>query len=150
MISGMTCSACSNMIESVVKDVKGVEEINVNLLMETAKIVYRPGEIGIRTLIREINDLGFTATLPEKETVGSDTGHSDELMEALQLSFLFTIPTVLFLFLNRVEPTSEYLSHDIVPNLNLLDVLLLILATPMQFVVGMRFYQGAYKALRRR
>ena len=38
-IGGMTCAACSNTIEKTLKEMKGITEISVNLIRETAKYV---------------------------------------------------------------------------------------------------------------
>ena len=42
---------------------KGIFEINVNLLLNKASVRYDPNVIGPRSIIEEIEDLGFQADL---------------------------------------------------------------------------------------
>lgn len=59
----MTCSSCSSSIEnhfkSLILENKGIYEINVNLLLNKATVSFNPNIIGPRSIIDEIEDLGF-------------------------------------------------------------------------------------------
>jgi copper chaperone CopZ len=57
----MTCAACTGTIESHLKSLEGVVEATVSLLTHIANIQYRPNKIGLRTLIEEIEAIGFNA-----------------------------------------------------------------------------------------
>lgn len=63
----MTCSSCSGSIENhfnqMIKNKKGIFEISVNLLLNKATVRYDPNVIGPRSIIEEIDDLGFQADL---------------------------------------------------------------------------------------
>ena len=47
-----------------------------------------------------------------------------------------------------LTPLKGWLKHNVVPGLSRRVLLLWLLATPVQFYFGMRFYRSAYKALR--
>ena len=59
----MTCSSCSGSIEKhfqkLISENKGIFEINVNLLLNKATVSFDPNIIGPRSIIEEIEDLGF-------------------------------------------------------------------------------------------
>ena len=63
----MTCSSCSGSIEKhfkkLISENKGIFEINVNLLLNKATFSFDPSVIGPRSIIEEIEDLGFQADL---------------------------------------------------------------------------------------
>ena len=58
-VTGMTCSSCSNTIESYLSSLDGVDNISVNLLGEKATIKYDPSVIGVRDLIEGVFRCGF-------------------------------------------------------------------------------------------
>ncbi len=43
-ITGMTCAACATKIEKALNKIDGVEEANVNLALEKAKITFDPAQ----------------------------------------------------------------------------------------------------------
>ena len=46
-ITGMTCAACATRIEKGLNKLPGVTQVNVNLLMETARIEYSSNEVSV-------------------------------------------------------------------------------------------------------
>ena len=61
IIEGMTCASCQSAIESHLKSLDGVVTASVSLLTHRAVVQYRSKLIGIRTLIEEVEAIGFTA-----------------------------------------------------------------------------------------
>jgi Cu+-exporting ATPase len=156
-VSGMTCASCVSAIESGLSTHPGVESVTVNLLMHQAKITYHQSLIGIRDLIEAIENLGYGATLPSTHDL-LDVGNSFEAQELQSLyyrfliSLIFAIPTffismVVMMMLPPNNPLSIWFMTQIVPGMTISDLSLLILATPVQFGLGYRFFKGAYKAL---
>ncbi len=58
-ISGMTCSACSLGLEKYIQKQPHIKEVSVNLLMQTATIVYE-SPVTKRDLIRFVEEAGFS------------------------------------------------------------------------------------------
>jgi Cu+-exporting ATPase len=58
----MTCAACIQTIENHLTTVDGIVTAKVNLLTHKAVITYRTKTIGIRSIIDEIEAVGFGAT----------------------------------------------------------------------------------------
>ncbi|KAF9513562.1 hypothetical protein BS47DRAFT_1457376 [Hydnum rufescens UP504] len=62
-IEGMTCSSCSGAITRSVLSQPGVSTVDVNLVLNSAVVVHDPDVLSIESLISEIEDLGYGATL---------------------------------------------------------------------------------------
>lgn len=58
-ITGMTCAACSTRIEKVLNKMEGVEQANVNLAVETAKVQFDPNKITVADLESRVEKLGY-------------------------------------------------------------------------------------------
>jgi len=57
-IEGMKCSGCANRVNTILKSIKGIKKVNVNLDKKYADIVYKK-DIDNDTLISAITSLGF-------------------------------------------------------------------------------------------
>ncbi|KAK2625710.1 hypothetical protein QTJ16_005022 [Diplocarpon rosae] len=60
-IGGMTCGACTSAVESGFKDVDGVGNVSVSLVMERAVVIHDPQRITAEHLRAIIEDRGFDA-----------------------------------------------------------------------------------------
>lgn len=56
-IKGMTCSSCSNSIESVLKEAPGIINASVSVATEQGKVKYNPTLIGIRNIIQLVEEV---------------------------------------------------------------------------------------------
>ncbi|BAT74172.1 Copper-transporting ATPase [Vigna angularis] len=65
-ITGMTCAACSNSVETALRSVKGVTEASVALLQNKADVIFNPSLVKDGDIKNAIEDAGFEAEiLPE-------------------------------------------------------------------------------------
>jgi len=135
-VQGMTCANCAAAVEKGLRSARGVLSANVSFASETAVVRYNPAATSVPALLRAVRDAGYAASVlrhqEEGKTEGSDAGR---LKMTLVFSLLLAVPTFV---LSMVSPL------DVRAN----GLLLLGLATPVQFVAGGRFYLGAYRALR--
>ncbi|PNY17710.1 copper-transporting ATPase ran1-like protein [Trifolium pratense] len=70
-VSGMTCTACSNSIESALKAIDGVVTASVALLQNKADVVFNPALVKDEDIKNAIEDAGFEADiLPESSGQG--------------------------------------------------------------------------------
>ncbi|HLV49513.1 MAG TPA: copper ion binding protein, partial [Erysipelothrix sp.] len=91
-IEGMTCASCVASIEKGVGTLEGVDEINVNLLTEKARLLYDPQVIKSQDIIDKISDVGYKASR-SFETTADDASqtHNKEkygLIASLVLAFM--------------------------------------------------------------
>lgn len=146
-ITGMTCAACANRIEKGLKGLPGVIQANVNLTMESASISINPQAVTINDIIKKIENLGYSAS--EKLSVQ----HSSDLKELdIQTQKLRLIISAI-LSLPLVWPMMGHfgLTNFIyVPELLMNPWFQLVLASPVQFIIGFPFYKNAFKAIKNR
>ncbi|WP_297070489.1 heavy metal translocating P-type ATPase [Thermococcus sp.] len=58
-IGGMTCAMCVKTIETALKELPGVFEVNVNLGTESAKVGYNPNAVGVDDIKKAIEEVGY-------------------------------------------------------------------------------------------
>ncbi|MBI4307326.1 MAG: heavy metal translocating P-type ATPase [Chloroflexi bacterium] len=58
-ITGMTCAACVEHIETALKDVPGVLSARANLALERALVEYDPGKAAIPVMVRAVQETGY-------------------------------------------------------------------------------------------
>ncbi|MCX8145417.1 MAG: heavy metal translocating P-type ATPase [Azovibrio sp.] len=143
-IGGMRCAACAARIEKVLNKLPGVEAV-VNLASERAKVRWQPGLADPEQVLAAIERAGFSATRlagqsMEEEKAKKAAAYRAELRR-FWFSAMLTLPLVGQMFFMFTGDGAH-------GHLELPRWLQLLLATPVQFWIGWRFYQGAWKALR--
>ncbi|PKO31597.1 MAG: heavy metal translocating P-type ATPase [Betaproteobacteria bacterium HGW-Betaproteobacteria-7] len=140
-IGGMTCAACSTRLEKVLNRQPGMRA-NVNLPAERARVRLE-GAVAAEAVIAAVAKAGFSASLVdagtrEREKQAKRLAYQHE-SRRFWISVALTLPLVgqmLFMF-------GEHGHENELPRW-----LQLALATPVQFWIGWRFYDGAWKTLR--
>ncbi|OGL59953.1 MAG: copper-translocating P-type ATPase [Candidatus Tectomicrobia bacterium RIFCSPLOWO2_12_FULL_69_37] len=142
-IGGMTCASCSARVEKALNGAEGVVSASVNLATERAMVRYKPGAATVEGLIRRVEETGYTA----REAAAQDEDAEEAararkarkdfwiLMGAILLSLPFAWQ------MSSLLPWST--GHWEFPRW-----WQLILATPVQFVAGWRFYRGSWHVLK--
>ncbi|MCP1424358.1 Cu+-exporting ATPase [Paenibacillus xylanexedens] len=146
-ITGMTCAACSARIEKGLSRLPGVSQANVNLALETGHIEYAAGALKPSDITAKIKQMGYGAELQltQEETTSVRERELQRKKWKWMISALLSIP-LLWAMVGHFSFTSGIY----VPDLFMNPWFQLLLATPVQFVIGWQFYVGAYKALRNR
>ncbi|MCC7257590.1 MAG: copper-translocating P-type ATPase [Gammaproteobacteria bacterium] len=147
-VGGMTCSACAPRVEKALRAVPGVTGANVNLALERADVQAVTGLVTADDLAAAVARAGYEARLrPAAEDQAlAEARHREEERQAARRELLMlgvaaalTAPLV-----GQMVAMTAGLHWHLGPWVELL------LATPVQFVCGARFYRGAAKALRAR
>lgn len=139
-IGGMTCAACSSRIEKVLNRNENISNAVVNLAAAKA-IVEHDDNIDTEQIISIVENLGFTA---KEEVAGVDMEKENREKELKKLKTLLVISTILTIPLFSAMFFHMAGVHNILMN----GWFQLALATPVQFIIGARFYKGAVKSLR--
>lgn len=144
-ISGMHCATCAQTIEKRLVKTKGIAHASVNYATEKATIEYDPGRISERDVITAINKTGYKA-VEEVQPHGMDhAGHakSESVPHIRALRNKVFLGAVLssIVFIGSFP---EWFGTLVVSNY----VLLLLLASIVQFYVGAGFYKSAWLALK--
>ncbi|NMG74861.1 heavy metal translocating P-type ATPase [Aromatoleum diolicum] len=144
-ISGMTCAACAARLEKVLNRLPGVDA-TVNFATERARLRYQPGLVLPEDLKQAVRRAGF-----EGIETGIATREQERLRQAAAwrvelrrfwISAVLTLPLLAQMPLMLGDGWGGEIGHDVVPRW-----LQLLLATPVQFWVGARFYRGAWSSL---
>ena len=136
-LGGMTCAACAARIEKVLNKQAGISAA-VNFATETAEVSFPAGMWTADALIALIEKAGYSAQL-ERDAHDQSAEKTAQMLRDrnhFMLSAMFALP--LFLGMFSLSGHSELLPRW----------LQWVLATPVQFWFGARFYRGAYKSLR--
>ena len=137
-ISGMTCASCAGRVERALAKVPGVSNVTVNLANERAHVLAEP-HTDPDTLIAAVTRAGYEATLFQDEQIEAERKRDGLRRErwALWLALLLAVPLILPMLL------SPFGLHWMLP-----AWAQFALATPVQFILGARFYAAAWKAVR--
>lgn len=144
-ITGMTCAACSTRIEKGLNKMQGVALANVNLALEKATIEFNPSEVTIADIIAKVEKLGYGAH--QKQGEKQQVDHREKAIKDQKRKFIISAILSLPLLWTMVAHFS-FTSFLYVPDFLMNPWIQLILATPVQFIIGKQFYVGAYKSLR--
>lgn len=129
-IKGMSCAACVNRIEKALLK-NGTDEAQVNLATEKARVKYDPSKLSPEKIIRIIQDTGYEASVtPMKRGDDLERERLFIIVSAI-LTFPLVMPMLGFPFM--LPPLVQ-----------------LLLALPVQFGFGLRFYKGAWGAIKSR
>jgi Cu+-exporting ATPase len=141
-LTGMTCAACATRIETVLNRLPGVEA-RVNLATEKARVSYTPGLTSLDDLIGAVQKAGYGAE-PITEAARAEE-KARKAAEYQREVIAFAISAALTLPLLAQMVTMFGGEHG---DVWLPGWLQWLLATPVQFWAGWRFYTGAYHSLR--
>lgn len=144
-ITGMTCAACATRIEKGLNKMEGIALANVNLALEKATIEFNPSEVTVSDIIAKVEKLGYGAH--QKQEDNEQVDYREKHIKDQQRKFIFSAILSLPLLWTMVGHFS-FTSFLYVPDFLMNPWVQMILATPVQFIIGRQFYVGAYKALR--
>ncbi|XP_063413159.1 copper-transporting ATPase 1-like isoform X2 [Mytilus trossulus] len=175
LITGMTCSSCVHLIESTLVKEKGVLTASVALATNKGRFTFDTEITGPRDIIDKIKALGFNADLftdDDKNASRYDHRHAiRRWRNSFLWSLIFGVPAMsimmYFMFVeppdddhadhsnitgNMTTPKPKYNGHMyqimLTPGLSLDNLLMFLLATPVQFLGGKYFYIQAWKAVK--
>ncbi|NLN15563.1 MAG: copper-translocating P-type ATPase, partial [Tissierellia bacterium] len=145
LVEGMTCAACSARVERVLNRIDGVKA-SVNLSTNKAVVEYPSGLVDVETLIKAIEKAGYKAELEVERNLDREKELREKEIKSLKTSFIISailsIPLFSAMFFHMAG------AHNFLSNILNNGWFQLILATPVQFIIGARFYKGAYNSLR--
>ncbi len=138
-IIGMTCAACSGRIERVLAKTDGIKYVNVNLTTEIASVDFFDDKISVSEIISKIQKLGFGAEIYNEENDNKNPSDDGFLLYSFIISAVLTFPLIIGMIFDWFGLHIHFLHNPWFQ---------LILATPVQFIIGFRFYKHGFLALR--
>jgi Cu+-exporting ATPase len=141
-LGGMTCAACAARIEKQLNKLPGVEAA-VNFAAERAHVRYAPDAVDVDRLIATVVKTGFTADVSTTDTRAEETAKKLALYHEEVRRFWIAAALTLPLVAQMAFMFGAQTHADVIPRW-----LQLLLATPVQFWIGWRFYVGGFHAIR--
>ncbi|KAI3948412.1 hypothetical protein MKW92_025403 [Papaver armeniacum] len=138
---------------SSIAKLKGIETIELDQSNKRLTISYLSDLIGPRKIISELESSGVqTSLLDEKEKQAFELKNSDitNSYRSFLWSLVFTIPVFFTSMVFSYIPSFKqgFLERRVVNMLTFGTLFRGVLSTPVQFVIGWKFYIGAYKAMK--
>jgi P-type Cu+ transporter len=134
-IGGMTCASCVTRVEKALRKVPGVMDASVNLATESARVRYAPADQMEARLRRAVRDAGYeprAAQEPSPQDLSPWAGFAP-VAAGIALSLPLLLPMLgNFFGLDWMLPAWVQF----------------VLATPVQFILGARFYKAGWHALK--
>ncbi len=135
-IGGMTCASCVTRVERAIAKLPGVQQVSVNLATESARVVWNEADPTHEARLRRaVRDAGYEPLAPEHLEQASDSPWAG--FAPVAIGALLSVPLVL-----------PMLGDALGQHWMLSAWWQFLLATPVQFVLGARFYQAGWPALR--
>ncbi|WJN58557.1 heavy metal translocating P-type ATPase [Pseudomonas sp. SO81] len=135
-LGGMTCASCAGRIERALGKVPGVSDVSVNLASERARVELLEGT-DVAALIAAVEQAGYSASLLSESARVDPQAALRRERWAVFAALLLAAPLLVPMF-------AEWAGlHWMLP-----AWAQFALATPVQFILGARFYVAAWKAVR--
>ncbi|KAJ9173594.1 hypothetical protein P3X46_016711 [Hevea brasiliensis] len=154
-VDGIRSNNSMRMIENSLQALPGVHNIAIDPEVNKFSLSYKPEMTGPRNFIRVIESTGsgrFKAMIFPEGSGGRESHRREEIKQyyrSFLWSLVFTVPVFLISMVFMYIPgIKDALHTKIVNMLTIGAILMWVLSTPVQFIIGRRFYTGAYKALR--
>ncbi|MBS0453114.1 MAG: copper-translocating P-type ATPase [Proteobacteria bacterium] len=136
LVGGMTCASCVNRVERALMRVPGVQEASVNLATESARVVAAPSPDLQARLRRAVRQAGYE---PREASAGDEAAAASPWAGFMPVAvgLLLSAPLLAPMLLETLgvhwmlEPWAQFL-----------------LAAPVQFWLGARFYRAGWHAAR--
>ncbi|MFA7075818.1 MAG: heavy metal translocating P-type ATPase [Candidatus Izemoplasmatales bacterium] len=139
LVVGMSCASCANAIETTIKELTGISEVNLNFANNRLIIKYNPEIIKIGYIQKVINDIGYKLVI-EKNSLESDANDITFIKKAKQKVILSAILATLIMSLMLIDmfltkiPGYIYISA--------------ILGFPVIFIFGFDVHKKAFKSIK--
>jgi Cu+-exporting ATPase len=161
-VLGMSCAACQTHVQTALRQTRGVDGADVNLLTHTARVVFDPAIATPETLVAAVKDSGYESSLakpgdaPETHHHGAESGQNELRTRALITLALAAVAMLLSMTLMgemRTHPGFlSWLPMRPVPGLDRLPVqtiefALLALALAGMWQAYAEVYRPAWRAL---
>ena len=142
-ITGMTCASCVRRVERALSKVEGVETAAVNFASETARVTLA-GLVPLETLVGAVEKAGYEARAhtddSSRQTARED--HARKTLATLLFGAALGVPAVILAMGMDIADVTIAGSHTFT------GWFVFGLATPVQAVLGWRFYRGSVTSLR--
>ena len=143
ILTGMTCAACSARIDRKLNSLDGISRASVNLAAGKAAVEFDPAVVNIPEMIAAVRNLGYGAEELAEGDFDREKKTREREISSLRLSLIISAVLSLPLAVGMILMTAG-VTDSVFHN----AWLQFALATPVQFVIGFRFYKKAFLTMK--
>jgi Cu2+-exporting ATPase len=149
LIEGLRCSACSWLIDQVLRQRAGIVDVSVNAATGRANVSWNPAQLNLADVMRTIAQLGYVPHPVTDESVSRALREErrDGLKRVAVAGF-----GMMQVMMFAVAVYSAELAHEVMDPvlLNYFRIVSLLVATPVMFYAGAPILLSAWNSLRMR
>lgn len=153
-IYGIYDSNDATKLEEQIRLKDGIEGFVISLASSRATVTYDSTIMGLRSIVQAVEDAGYNALLGDTDDTNAQleslakTREIQEWKRAFCVCLSFAIPVFcISMIIPMFIPILDFGSVEFIPGLFLGDIVCFGLTIPVQFGVGKRFYNSAWKSL---
>ncbi len=142
-ISGMTCASCVRRVERALGRVEGVDTASVNFAAERARVALN-ADVPVEKLLAAVEKAGYGA----RPATHDQAREQERARRSRATLWLLLVGAVLGIPVVILSMAMEISGLTINDDPRLTGRLILALATPVQLLLGWRYYRGSFISLR--
>jgi len=150
-IEGMTCASCVRRVENAVKNIEGVESVNVNLATEKISFSINSGKTGVEVIGKAVNEAGYSLIIPSNSDQTEESeNQTDRIVKYLgnlrmefYISLILTIPIMVLSMLIMYEGLTNPVQ------IKWINYFIFLSTTIVLLFPGRRFFISAAKLARK-
>ncbi|KAL5981961.1 Copper-transporting ATPase hma4 [Asimina triloba] len=156
-LEGLSSPEEASNIQTSLELLEGVNHVEMDASGNKVTITYDPDLTGPRSLIQCIQECGAGSNFYHASIYTPPRRRKTEQQQEIEVyrnqflwSCLFSVPVFLFsMVLPMFPPYGYWLNYKVHSMFTIGMLLRWLLCTPVQFIIGRRFYIGSYHALKR-
>ncbi|GAL86534.1 copper-exporting P-type ATPase A [Sporocytophaga myxococcoides] len=135
-VEGLSCASCAVSVESILKSIPEVKDVNVNYAGSTAQVTYENSYPAVK-LKEAVQSVGYDLILEEEEKTSPEadqSAHFKKLKMNAFLSLAFATPVVVIGMFFHMAPYANQI--------------MLLLSAPVILIFGKQFFVNAFRLLK--
>jgi len=153
-ISGMSCAACANNIDRILKNLDGVITAEVNFGTEKVRLTLDESKRSFDQIADALKQSGFTLHPPQEDEAAAVAQRKAQEMESLRRRFvwsaIFTIPLTVFAMIPMflMEAGLTWIPYNLDPmNFPAANMIIQTLLTAPVLIVNRRLFRDGFRTL---
>ncbi|KAH9089845.1 hypothetical protein LEN26_019018 [Aphanomyces euteiches] len=136
-------------LETAIKALPGVVNVSTDFKTDIVTVhLKQMSSTGPRNVLEAMNKAGFSAGVHTKDGDVKNVDESEKWKRLLKICLIFSLPAmIVHMVLGWIPACHAFLMSQVVNSLTIKCLVMFLLASPIQFGIGYRFYVAAYKGL---
>ncbi|MFC3701374.1 heavy metal translocating P-type ATPase [Reinekea marina] len=136
-VQNVTCASCTARIEKVLLKLPGVQSANANLATSTLKVTWVNGLIQKSDIVAKLAQINYPVVDDNQEQSAAESSRAKPLAREAVMGAALSLPMVIAM-IGELAGLGWMLPA----------LVQFLLTLPVQFIIGRRFYVGAYHSLK--